>query len=123
VCETIFAVPGVLETSTCGECSDDFDCPADAPLCAPTYDLALLGGFHSCVPPLSIPDAGGCDLEGSGELQCASGTCAPAAIMGIPVLGVCSPCDEDLDCDEGLCVLPELVVEGNAVALQPGFCL
>lgn len=122
VCDTIFSVPGIIETMTCGECSDDLDCPPDGTLCAPVYDLIVFGGFHHCVPPLSLPDGAGCDVEGSGDLQCASGHCVHASLMGIPVTGACSVCDDDTDCGAGTCVLPELVLEGDQLTLQPGFC-
>lgn len=120
-CNVIFDIPGIVETSTCSECADDLDC-SPGTLCAPEYDLSLLRGLWSCVAPMSLPDAAGCDEAGSGDQQCASGNCAQAPLMGIPLLGVCSECDEDGDCGGGLCVLPEVTVEGSDLVIQPGSC-
>lgn len=120
-CNIVISVPGIVETSTCGQCADDLDCPPGS-LCAPAYDLSLPSGFWYCVAPMSLPDAAGCDVAGSGDEQCASGHCAQASLMGIPVLGACSECDEDADCAGGFCVLPEVVAEGSGLLIQPGSC-
>ena len=55
----------------------------------------------------AVDDHGlGCDLEGSGDMQCMSGFCAPADVMGFLELGVCSECENDENgepqgCDPG----------------------
>ncbi|MEX1365511.1 MAG: hypothetical protein AB1Z98_20455 [Nannocystaceae bacterium] len=121
VCNTIVDVPGILETNTCGECAGDLDCPAGQ-LCAPEYELSRPGGYWYCASPMSLPDTAGCDAEGSGDLQCASGNCAVVVLMGIPLMGVCSVCDEDADCRAGRCILPELVIDGELLVLEPGAC-
>lgn len=120
-CGTLISVPGILEASTCGECTDDSAC--DGQECAPTYDITNIGGFFSCVDAMTVENDQGCDLMGMGE-ECVSQNCAPAAIMGIPVLGVCSPCNEDSDCAMGeTCQLPEIGIDGTALALIPGACV
>jgi hypothetical protein len=121
LCNIIIDIPGIVETSTCSECVDDLDC-SPGTLCAPTYDLSLLSGSWSCIAPMSLPDTAGCDAAGSGDQQCASGNCAEAALMGIPLLGACSQCDEDADCGGGSCVLPEVVVQGKELLIEPGYC-
>ncbi|MCX4247377.1 hypothetical protein [Paraliomyxa miuraensis] len=121
VCDTIFEIPGIVETSTCGECSSDTPCPAGN-LCAPAYDLSLFAGHWYCVPQGALPPGAGCDEPGTGDLQCASGHCAPASLMGISVIGVCSECESNLDCPGGSCVLPEVVIEGNELVVELGYC-
>lgn len=125
-CPTLIEVPGILGAATCSECETDADCMgpmSGGPLCVPTYDIEAIGGFYQCVSPNSIPDDEGCNLLGDGS-ECMSGQCAPASIMMIPVLGVCSPCNEDSDCmGTETCVLPEIAIEGTSLALVPGQCM
>ncbi len=42
--------------------------------------------------------------------------------MGIPVIFVCSPCNDDFDCGAGTCVLPEIVIDGDYFSLESGYC-
>jgi hypothetical protein len=70
-----------------------------------------------------VPDDEGCDLTGDGS-ECTSGQCAPAALNGIPLLAVCSPCNEDTDCGGGeTCQFPEVALEGTMLVLVPGACV
>lgn len=120
-CPTLIEVPGILSAATCSECESDADCMGQE--CAPSYDIAAIGGFYSCVDAGTVPNDEGCDLTGMGE-ECMSGECAPASIMGIPVIGVCSPCNEDADCmGMETCQLPEVTIEGTSLALVPGMCV
>lgn len=120
-CPTLIEVPGILVVSTCSVCGVDADCTG-LDLCAPTYDLANFGGQFSCHAPGSVPNDAGCNLTGDGS-ECTSGQCAPAALMGIPVVGVCSACNEDTDCGGGqVCTLPEVVIAGDSLELVPGSC-
>ncbi|MCA9656646.1 MAG: hypothetical protein H6712_05405 [Myxococcales bacterium] len=121
-CTQLIQVPGIVDISTCSGCSTDLDC-AGGDLCVPTYDLSTLRGEHGCLPPGSRANEEGCNGAGSGDLQCASGNCAPASLMGIPVIWACSECDEDADCTTGSCMLPELVINGTMLELVPGACL
>lgn len=124
-CTTLIDVPGVVTAQTCSECASDDDCTDQ--LCAPTYDIESIAGHFQCVDMGSVPNDEGCDfMSDTGNDQCMSGNCAPAAVMGIPVVGVCSPCNEDQDCiDMGMmtCVLPELAIEGTSLSLVPGQCM
>lgn len=120
LCSTLIDVPGILSASTCGECQTDADCTDQ--LCVPTYDIAAIAGNFNCVDAGTIADNEGCNLTGDGS-ECVSGNCAPAAIMGIPVVGVCSPCNEDSDCDGGTCMLPEVTLDGTSLGLAPGACV
>ena len=100
----------------------DIGCMAGE-LCVPTVDIANGGGYYSCADPGTVPNDSGCNLTGDGT-ECESGQCAPAALMGIPVVAVCSPCNEDGDCGGGMtCQLPEVAIEGNSLALVPGTCV
>lgn len=127
-CTTLIEVAGIITANTCSECSTDADCEgamAGGPLCVPSYDLANIGGSYSCVMPNSIPDDEGCNLTGDGS-ECMSGNCAPADLlgMGIPIIGVCSPCNEDSDCVGGqTCTLPEIALNGEMLELVPGACM
>lgn len=124
-CTTLIDVPGVITARTCSECESDSDCTDQ--LCAPTYDIENIAGHYLCVDMGSIPNDEGCDfMSGTGNDQCMSGNCAPAAVQGIPVLGVCSPCNEDQDCvDMGMttCQFPELAIDGTMLSLVPGTCM
>jgi hypothetical protein len=121
-CRTIFEIPGILSHSSCSQCESDLDC-AGGELCAPEYRLDQLLGQYVCVPAGSRLIDEGCDETGSGDAQCASGNCAPAAIMGIPIMSVCSVCDADADCPAGQqCTLPEVVINGNNLEIASGYC-
>lgn len=121
-CPTVFDIPGVLSASACSECSTDGDCQPGKE-CAPLYDIANFGGYYHCVDPGSVNDNDGCDITGDGA-ECVSGHCAPAQIMGIPVLAVCSPCAADAECMPGMtCQLPEVVIDGDSFSLIPGACI
>jgi len=121
-CLTVIEVPGILSVTTCSDCKGDIGCMAGE-LCVPTVDIANAGGYYSCVDPGSVPDESGCNVDGDGT-ECASGQCAPAALMGVPIVAVCSPCNEDGDCGGGMtCQLPEVAIEGDALVLVPGACV
>jgi hypothetical protein len=123
-CPTLIEVPGILSAATCSECEPGTDEGCMGPdICTPSYDIANIGGFHYCAAPGSVPDAEGCNLTGDGS-ECASGNCAPAALMDIPVVAVCAPCNENSDCGPGeTCQFPEVVIEGSSLALVPGACI
>jgi hypothetical protein len=121
-CPVLIEVPGILSAATCSECEGDMGCMG-GDICTPTYDIANIGGNYFCAPPGSVPNDEGCNLTGDGT-ECMSGQCAPASLMGIPVVAVCSPCNEDGDCGGGeTCMLPEVAIEGNSLALVPGACV
>lgn len=119
-CTTLIDVPGILSNSTCSECETDADCPGQQ--CAPTYDIDNFAGHSRCVDAGSVPDDEGCDLAGDGS-ECISAQCAPASLMGIPFIGVCAPCNEDLDCPDQTCMFPEISMEGTSLGILPGLCL
>ena len=121
-CVTVVEVPGILSTATCSACEPvgNAGC-VGSDICAPAYDIANFGGSYACVVPGAVANGGGCNLTGDGS-ECASGQCAPAALQGIPVVGVCAPCNEDGDCGLGTCILPEVALEGTTLTLIPGSC-
>lgn len=123
-CPTLIEVPGILSASTCSECEPETNngCMG-TDICTPTYDIANIGGNYYCAPVGSVPNDEGCNLTGDGT-ECESGQCSPASLMGIPVVAVCSPCNEDGDCGGGMtCQLPEVAIAGNALELVPGACV
>ncbi len=121
-CPTVIDVPGILSASACSECAADSDCQPEQE-CAPVYDIANIAGYYHCVDPGSVSDNEGCDITGDGS-ECASGTCAPAQLMGIPVIAVCSPCVEDAQCMPGMtCQLPEVALDVDSFSLIPGACI
>lgn len=120
-CPTLIEVPGILSAATCSECEGDMGCMG-MEICTPSYDIANIGGNYFCAAPGSVPNDEGCNLTGDGS-ECESGQCAPASLMGIPVVAVCSPCNEDGDCAMGeTCTLPEVAIAGSALELVPGSC-
>jgi len=121
-CTQLIDFAGIIDQSTCSECSVDADCPGGE-LCSPTYDLSGLAGQHDCIAPGAHANGEGCTAGGSGDLQCASGHCAPATLMGIPVVSVCSECIVDADCAVGTCMLPEVEVAGAGLVVNPGMCV
>lgn len=121
VCEGFLEIPGIIDARGCSECSSDFNCPMGT-RCGVFADIETMQGYRACVVPGTVPNGEACDLNGSGDEQCASGHCAQATIMGIVALGICSVCEDDADCGGGSCVLPEITVEGNSLVLVPGAC-
>ncbi len=120
-CPSLIEVPGIISVSTCSECAVDADCMGQ--ICVPTYDIENIAGNYQCVDAGTIPDNEGCNLTGDGS-ECMSANCAPASLMGIPVVAVCSPCNEDEDCGMGeTCQFPEVAVNGTALELVPGECI
>lgn len=121
-CPTLIEVAGIISVSTCSECAVDADCTAPQ-LCVPTYDIENIAGNYQCVDPMTIEDDEGCNLQGDGS-ECVSGNCAPASLMNIPVVGVCSPCNEDGDCmGAETCEFPQVAVNGTMLELVPGMCV
>ncbi len=120
-CPQVIDIPGILSVSACSECQTDAGCGGQ--LCSPTYDLAGLAGHFECVDASSQLDGDGCDLQGSGDLQCDSGNCAQATLMGIPILGVCSECNTGADCNSGVCVPAEVQFAGVNLVIVPAMCL
>jgi hypothetical protein len=122
VCALILDVPGVITASTCSQCEDDAGCTDQ--LCAPTYNVSEISGFKSCVDPMSVADGLGCDLEGSGDMQCASGICAGADVMGFLELGVCSEC-RNVDGEPEGCMPGQVCMDASvdlAMGLIAGVC-
>jgi hypothetical protein len=115
ICVEILNVPGLLMASTCSECESDKDCTDT--LCSPSYDVANLAGSKDCVEPGSVPNGEGCDFAGTGDDACLSGFCAIADVMMLLQLGVCSECEEDMDCGMDMtCEVPTVDLMEGLVA-------
>lgn len=102
-CSTVFQLLGVIELNTCGQCLSDGDC-FDGQICAPLFDFPAYSGARTCVPPNSLAQDAYCDLEGNGDLACASSICSAADVMGLAQVGTCGECKTDDDCGTGTCI-------------------
>ncbi|MCH9686494.1 MAG: hypothetical protein K0V04_33990 [Deltaproteobacteria bacterium] len=120
-CSEVINIPGIITVAACSECGNDGDCGGQ--LCSPTFDLVALSGHYECVAASSQQIGDGCEVSGSGDQQCASGNCAQASLMGIPVLGVCSECDSDADCNGGSCNPAEVALVGANLMIIPAMCV
>jgi len=98
ICARILDNSLLYPIDTCSECESDADCGGDL-LCSPTYDTVALGGYRSCVEPVSVPLGEGCDVLGSGAQACGSGLCAATTSEGFTDVGLCSECLDDDDCE------------------------
>lgn len=118
VCAPVFGDDG---PGRCSECSDDLACDGDS-VCSPVYGDSPFDSWRGCVAPGSVDLGGGCPVSdgiGDGSV-CMSGACGVATFgMGNFELGVCSECDGDDDCADGLvCEAPEIGMGG----ITPGAC-
>ena len=103
---------------SCGECAADADC-TDGLLCTIEIDFDAFSSTTRCIEPSSLPDGALCDFEASGDEAC-EGSCVEVAFAA-GSLGVCSVCETDADCDDGLaCLPPGLDLMGGGTI--PGEC-
>ena len=111
-CGTVLEVAGIITVATCGECTSNADCSANAPNCTPVYDIAHFTGAFGCVPNKSVPNDFGCNLaedgmgDPIGDQACASGRCGEANVMGLLKVGICGECNSDADCNGQTCTAP-----------------
>lgn len=108
VCAELIDTGGLFDANFCSECNDTTPCPGDQ-VCSPVYDLAAFAGYLGCVDPGSVPNGGGCPLDGfSGDgTACQSGLCGVADLLGFVPIGVCGECLTDMDCmGMGTCTPP-----------------
>lgn len=99
VCAPLVDTGGLFDLNFCSECNDATPCPGDQ-VCSPVYDLGNFQGYLGCVDPGSVPNGGGCPLDGfmgDGEV-CQSGLCGVADVLGVIPVGVCGECLSDMDC-------------------------
>jgi hypothetical protein len=99
VCAQLIDTMGLFDLNFCSECNEDTPC-SGGQLCAPVYDLAAFQGYLACMDPGSVPNDGGCPLDGfmgEGEV-CQSGLCGVADVLGLIPIGVCGECLSDMDC-------------------------
>lgn len=123
LCGLAIDVPGVLSVSTCGDCLVDGDCSGDQ-VCSPNVFIDEVRGQLECVEPNSEPNGSFCDLSKSGA-ECASGLCGAADIMGLVQFGICGPCSNFDEDDEGClpgetCQDPMVDLSGEVV---PSLCV
>ncbi len=128
VCALILSVDAIMLTaSTCSECETDADCDAVTPgsLCSPTYNVADISGYKSCVMPGTVANGLGCDFMGSGNDACESGLCTPADAAGFVELGICSDCGTDGMGNEVMCMGQDVCTPAEvslSEGLLPGTC-
>lgn len=99
VCAELIDTGGLFNANFCSECNDTTPC-AGGQICAPVYDLASFQGYLACMDPGTVPNGGGCPLDGfqgDGEV-CQSGICSVADLLGLIPIGVCGDCLTDMDC-------------------------
>jgi hypothetical protein len=119
-CEVVLSLL-VLDFTHCSACATHGDCGGDD-LCSVTIDISTISGHWSCIPPASVGIGGTCDVDGDGDLACASGNCAQASIDNLGFLGICSECDADDDCADGFhCQAAD--VDTAEVMLIPATCV
>jgi hypothetical protein len=108
VCTELIDTMGLFNANYCSECGESAPCEGEQ-VCSPTYDADNFSGYFTCVDPGSVPNGGGCPLEGGmGDgTPCESGHCGAADLfMGFVSLGVCGECTTDEDCMEGQTCTP-----------------
>lgn len=120
-CESILDIGFVWHFHSCSACATHDDCAAGE-LCSPTIIIEDVAGYLACEPLGSVPIGGTCDFAADGDLVCASGACARASIDGFAYIGVCSECDEDADCPDGL-VCRDASVGTADVVIIPAACM
>lgn len=118
VCAPVFGDDGPRR---CSECSDDLACD-EGLVCSPVAGENTFSSWLGCVAPGSVDLGGGCPVtDGMGDGSvCISGACGVETFgMGNFELGICSECDADEDCEEGMtCAPPEIDMGG----VTPGAC-
>jgi hypothetical protein len=108
-CSTVFDLLGLIQLNTCGSCVDDFECGDQ--ICAPLVDISQFAGQRDCIDPNSLPQHAFCELEFNGDEACASGVCSVVDVMGLAELGACGECNVDADCNGGVCVPGEFLLD------------
>lgn len=108
----------------CSSCESDLDCGGEQQ-CGLVIDFQVFRGARECVDPASVSTGESCNPEPGGELACASGKCAEVTLFGsASVIGVCSECLEDADCDTGAGqICKEAFFSGGSLLLSPGTCV
>jgi len=94
---------------TCSECRNDADCNG-SDRCTPEYDILTRQGRKYCAPLGSVANGDLCPvfgLEGDGNEVCASNRCGIVDV-GPFLVGVCGECNDNSDCDTGICHMAEL---------------
>ena len=105
VCAELINTAGLFPLDFCSECNDSTPC--DKPqVCSPVYDLGNFQGYQGCVDPMSVPNGGGCPINGiSGDgTVCQSGLCGVTTLLDLIPVGVCGECLTDEDCKGGTCM-------------------
>lgn len=98
-CESMFYSPSFYNVRVCSACFKDTNCPGGK-VCAPSLDLLGMTAKYECITTAS---------RALGELckdqnECQPGLlCAGAPIGDLGSVGVCSECDDDLDCTPDAC--------------------
>jgi hypothetical protein len=121
VCAELLDTGGLFPLNFCSECNAATPCP-DPQICAPVYDLAMFQGYLACMDPGSVPNGGGCPLDGftgDGEV-CQSGLCGVADVFGIVPIGVCGECLTDMDCMAMATCTPPVA---DMMGLQGAVCM
>jgi len=100
ICAELINTGGIFPADFCSECRDDTPCAGEQ-ICTPVYDIVNIAGYQGCVDPASVPNGGGCPLDGvmGDGAVCQSGQCGTATLFGLVPVGVCGECLTDMDCE------------------------
>lgn len=115
VCTELIDTMGLFNANFCSECGESAPCEGEQ-VCSPTYDANNFSGYFTCVEPGSVPNNGGCPIEGGvGDgTPCESGHCGAADLfMGFVSLGVCGECTTAEDCMDGQMCTPAASGDGG----------
>lgn len=108
-CSNALDLLGLVQLNTCGSCLDDSECGNQ--ICASLVSFSQFAGHRECIDPQSLPQDAFCELEFNGNEVCASGICSTVDLMGLAEIGACGECNVDADCNGGVCVAGEFVLD------------
>jgi hypothetical protein len=108
-CANALDLLGLVQINSCSACLDDSECGDQ--ICAAIVDISQFAGHRDCIDPLSLPQSSYCELEGNGNEACTSGICSVVDVMGLAELGACGECNVDADCNGGVCVPGEFLLD------------
>lgn len=115
VCGNVLDLLGLIQINTCGTCEDDAGC-MNGQICAPIVDVMAFSGINECIDPMTLAQDSFCNLEGNGNMACASGICSTIDIMGLAEIGACGECNTDDDCMGGTCTPGEFSLDTAALS-------
>lgn len=119
-CQDSLSCSVVLDIGTfairgCSSCSADEDC-GEGEQCNMELELGSISGYRQCVAEASVEVGRTCSVD----VSCITGICSEVDLMST-VVGVCSECREDSDCEAGSTCMGA-TVDMSTLSLIPGMC-